>query len=131
MYQDGMDNWIVDTLLDGDPVRISTFGRDASGEVYVADPGGSIYTLNSLLSGTRNFSGDINLIIENPIKNLLRLDPDIQFTQGTLIGVDGRQVKSIIKDNYEINISDLTDGLYFLNVEINGRWYSDKVIIAK
>ncbi len=123
---DEAENWINQELLVSD-LNISSFGEDASGELYVAAHQGRIYQImDDQTSPVREASFASQLTISpNPFQQFIQLDATttLQNLQVQLLDVKGRQVytKYFRQLHSEtLALPSLADGIYILTIS-NGK----------
>ena len=107
--------------------RISTFGEDANGELYIAnylDNGhGEIHKISTLATKTTEINPDQYVqIITNPVSNELRISSyypvvDIQIFDANGVLKYSAQSGALLS----VDISDWTSGNYYV------QWATDKV----
>ncbi len=87
------------------------------------------------------FFNNLN-IFPNPTKNLLQINFELSENTNVnirLLDIYGRQVQTILKDqpcnigfnNLMINNLNIPDGLYFLNFEIEGQSFLEKILVIE
>jgi|GEM_PF-1657413 len=72
------------------------------------------------------------LVYPNPTKNILFINPEIQFRSLTLYDLSGLEIFKIVSNNPSnlINLPNLNSGIYFVRIYDNlGNNYFDKIII--
>jgi hypothetical protein len=57
------------------------------------------------------------VIFPNPVKDVLNLNYDKAISQIDVYDVNGKLVKTFTTVNGSINVSDLSDGVYMLNIQ--------------
>jgi glucose/arabinose dehydrogenase len=116
----------------------STFGEDASGQIYIAGiKSGKIYRINDQSTGTKlpEKSPEIK-IISSPFSDKIRLETsgnDLSGMQIEIFDVNGKKLyqKKVQEHNYELNPEFLPSGIYFLNVTFQGNSQIQKLILGK
>lgn len=64
----------------------------------------------------------------NPTNGLLNLESNLPIDEVKIYNVLGQQVMSLLANTIEINMSQLKQGMYFVQVEINGKTSTHKVL---
>jgi glucose/arabinose dehydrogenase len=116
----------------------STFGEDASGQIYIAGiKSGKIYRINDQSTGTTlsEKSSEIK-IISSPFSDLIRLETSGNGKSGMQIeifDVNGKLLyqRNIQEHSYEFNPEFLTSGIYFLKVVFQGNSQIQKLVLGK
>ena len=129
-----------DSSLDGNFSLISLIGR-TPGEVLYANVwdygGGDVGTFKiSTYDATLSASGFVSSkfsVYPNPANNLINVsnNGNIQINTIVLMDINGRTVKSLNFDGVtetQINISDLSTGVYFINIDTSGGNIVRKII---
>ncbi len=129
LYKNDAEEWICDTLLDQHFLSITTFGRDATGEVYVASIGGSIFKLHDKSSSVKDIDHSIRFIRSNPVLDYLEIDESVTFEEGYIYSSQGKQMLAIRANRHKVDVSSLSPGMYYVLIAKEGRLYSDKVLV--
>ncbi|MEM6801391.1 MAG: PQQ-dependent sugar dehydrogenase [Bacteroidota bacterium] len=137
IFSDGNNGW--DTTQQGQLLgrdRVSTFGEDAEGEIYVADlKGGVIYKIIDISTGIlpgvdalpvklypHPFKEELRVEFDNPDSSVYTLR--LMDSQGRLV----RELKDIRESSLKLDRGNLSSGLYFL--ELRGeKLFSGKVLV--
>lgn len=75
-----------------------------------------------------NSNNNTLLIYPNPTNSQLNIDFNGKIEEINIIDVTGKTIKSLSASNKVIDISDLTNGIYFLQVISNGSLITKKII---
>lgn len=130
-------NWIKEDFGQFAGNNFSTFGEDASGQLYVAGiASGKIFRVYDQVTASRLNKTSIGFkVIQIPNSELIRIETeqinnlDMQISVYDLSGKKCFQGQS--KDNsYEFNSGILTSGIYILNVTINGNNQVQKLVLG-
>jgi glucose/arabinose dehydrogenase len=131
-------NWVMEVFGQYTGNNFSTFGEDATGQLYIAGiTSGIIYRVIDIASGIINddISSDIK-IVQNPFSDKIHIETG--RTDGSEIQITLYDVKGTILNNsttrqanYEFDSGFLPDGVYFLNIMIDGKKYIYKMIRAR
>jgi hypothetical protein len=107
-----------------------------TGTNMTADTGARISFNNIAVNGTQlplaveENSKDLFAIYPNPVSEVLNIVG--LYQSGTvnfkLFSIDGKQIKSGTIDNSQLNVSDLSRGLYLLQLESDGKVVTEKII---
>lgn len=86
--------------------------------------------LNSLSLQTAEVKkNESNLLYPNPVTTTLNISPDLKITNLKIFDSVGRLIKNINKVNTPINVSDLHNGIYFVDLKLeNGKNMKAKLI---
>ncbi len=107
-----------------------------TGTNMTADTGARISFNNIAVHGTQlplgveENSKDLFAIYPNPVKEVLNIvglyqSGSVNFK---LFSIDGKQIKAGSIDNSQLNLSDLSRGLYLLQLESDGKIVTEKII---
>jgi hypothetical protein len=90
---------------------------------------GYINPMNYTLAINDNNESNFN-IYPNPCKDILYVNSNKKIIRLSILDINGRIVRSIsdITDAYEINISELDSGIYFVRTSIDNKIHIRKVI---
>lgn len=72
-----------------------------------------------------NLANDIN-IIPNPVIDKFKINTN--YDEISIYTIDGKLIKKLIKNDEEIDISELNSNIYFLKIKINDSYYYKKII---
>lgn len=108
-----------------DPKQISTFGQDASGELYVTGyDDGKIYQINSITSSVDPGADPFGIeVYPNPSEGSLVVkleNPPLQPYEILIHQLDGKTVKAFsegVNSQAELDLSDLSSGIYLLEIK--------------
>lgn len=96
--------------------------------------GGDLIELENANLKTEGFSNNMFTIFPNPVSSILNISiPKDKKIYGTrIVDATGRTIKNdtLIKNN-SIDISNLSNGIYMLSIEIDGVNYNKKFIVRK
>ncbi|MBW8330483.1 MAG: PQQ-dependent sugar dehydrogenase [Prolixibacteraceae bacterium] len=129
------DNWVKEDFGQFTGNNFSTFGEDSSGQLYVAGRGsGKIYRVvgnttgindSNILSGVK--------IIQVPYSNKIRIETG--YNNRNEIQISLNDIKGIVlhkattsEANYEFDPGKLAFGTYILNIVIDGKKMTQKLI---
>lgn len=107
-----------------------------TGTNMTADTGARISFNNIAVHGTQlplaveENSKQLFAIYPNPVKDILNVVGLYQSNSVNFIlfSIDGKQIKSGSIDNSQLNLSDLSRGLYLLQLESDGKVVTEKII---
>lgn len=107
-----------------------------TGTNMTADSGARITFNNIALHGTQlslaveENSKDLFAIYPNPVSEVLNIVGLYQSGAFNfrLFSIDGKQIKSGTIDNSQLNVSDLSRGLYLLQLESDGKVVTEKIV---
>ena len=130
-------NWVKEEYGQFPGNNFSTFGEDASGQLYIAGTtSGTIFQINN--GPTDIISNDISRIkiIQDPFSDKIRIETgrnDPKLIHLTIFDTRGIKLYNTITKvvNYEFNLSFLPAGIYFLNIGIDGKNLVHKIIKGK
>lgn len=116
----------------------STFGEDSKGELYVAGhSNGIIYSIASQVTGLppENELSGIQFF-NDPLSRKFRLELNISNTREADISIYDILGAVLFRDKitgkeYEFNTSRLRYGVYLINLRLNGKYWSHKLIIER
>ncbi|KAB1158181.1 DUF4397 domain-containing protein [Flavobacterium luteum] len=96
--------------------------------------GGDLIELENANLKTEGFSNNMFTIFPNPVSSILNISiPKDKKIYGTrIVDATGRTIKNdtLVKNN-SIDISNLSNGIYMLSIEIDGGNYNKKFIVRK
>jgi len=101
--------------------------------LWVALPaGGSLVELPAVLS-SQSFDFSTVAVFPNPTSEVLNINIPFSFdtVSGQVIDISGRAVKSINKVENSIDVSNLSNGLYVLDLLIDNKPFKQKFIVSK
>ncbi|MDD4971790.1 MAG: PQQ-dependent sugar dehydrogenase [Paludibacter sp.] len=128
-------NWVVQDYGQYTGNNFSTFGEDYLGQLYVAGlTSGIIFRISSNTTGITEHQNTPNLkVIYLPGNGMVRVETDrndgaeMQLTVFDTMGVSFLKVATH-QSNFNIDISSLPKGIYFLNIVLDGRNQVHKLI---
>ena len=130
LYRDANMNWQSDTVAQFSPFSITSFGRDIDGEVYmVATGSGEILKVVDVTSSVSTPNTFGQLIIQNPVQNVLTLKSNISFDTAVLMALDGKIVHEFLKNEKEIRVSHLASGIYIIKMQSGSQLFIQRIII--
>ncbi|PCJ64091.1 MAG: hypothetical protein COA58_13985 [Bacteroidetes bacterium] len=112
-------NGLLTAMTDGD-VTVTASANDASGIT-----GSAIITLSNQIASINKYSTNNLSIYPNPVKSQLIIDSEERIEVIFITDVTGRVLEFIDKPIGAIDVSDLTKGVYFLQIQI------DNVLVSK
>jgi hypothetical protein len=96
--------------------------------------GGDLIELENANLKTEGFSNNMFTIFPNPVSSILNISipKDKKIYRTRIVDATGRTIKNdtLIKNN-SIDISNLSNGIYMLSIEIDGGNYNKKFIVRK
>ena len=114
-------------------VDLSAYGNNANviiKFVFTSDYGNNVFVDNIQISNEPLSVEVVNdealSIFPNPVNDVLTINYDKAISQIDVYDVNGKFVKSFTTVNNSINVSDLSSGVYMLNIQIE-----DGVIVRK
>jgi len=130
-------SWIREDFGQFTGNNFSTFGEDASGQLYVAGiTSGKIFRIYDQVTASRLNKTPIGFkVIQIPYSELIRIETeqinhlDMQISVYDLSGKKCFQGHST-ENRYEFNPGILTSGIYLLNVSINGNNQVQKLVLG-
>jgi glucose/arabinose dehydrogenase len=121
-------NWVAETFGQFTGENFSTFGEGAAGQLYVAGlTSGKIYRItdNVTASGMKENISDLNTITLNGSGKIKIINSRNDGVEMALTLVDAVGIKRFSsktrQPDYELDISFLRQGIYFVSVSINGK----------
>jgi glucose/arabinose dehydrogenase len=132
------DIWIKEDFGRFSGNSFTTFGEDASGQLYVAGIfSGKIFRINDKSTAVTDIEkpNDIKIthVPFSPLFRIETLNTSNEELQICIYDVNGTKhyEKSIRENNFEFNPGSLSQGIYFLKVTQNGRSQIQKVVLGK
>ena len=94
--------------------------------------GGALVPLPVVPLATASFSSKNIAIYPNPVSNILNIDIPFTFQKAnySIVDLGGRSIISANFDN-KIDVSNLSNGMYILNLGIDGNNFAQKIIVNK
>ncbi len=116
-------NGLLTAISDG-TVKVGVTANDGSGVT------GSVnITISNQSSSTKEQSIISNLsIYPNPTNAQIIIDADANIEALTILDIMGKTVKTMVAPNQTIDVSDLTKGIYFLQIQLDKTLVSRKMI---
>jgi hypothetical protein len=68
-------------------------------------------------------------IFPNPVKNKLHITTDLEFTKIYLMDIEGKKVKQFEENEKVLDVSSISQGVYFIRAETTMETFTQKVII--
>ncbi len=128
----GLAGKAITVLASGFLTPASNSNGPAFGLWVALNTGGNLIPLPVVPLANQSFSSRNIAIYPNPATNLLNLDLPFNYQKAnyTIVDLGGR---NIIEANFEnkIDVSSLSNGMYILNLGIDGINYSQKIIVNK
>ena len=95
--------------------------------------GGNMIALPSIPLSSQGFDFSTVAIFPNPTSEVLNINIPFSFdtVSGQVIDISGRAVKSINKVENSIDVSNLSNGLYVLDLLIDNKPFKQKFIVSK
>ncbi len=132
------DTWIKEDFGRFTGNSFTTFGEDASGQLYIAGIySGKIFRINDQTTGSENLAKPIDIKITHvPFSQTIRIETgnnNLEELQISVYDVNGTKhyEKSIRENSFEFNPGPLSSGIYFLKVSQNGKSHIQKVVLGK
>jgi glucose/arabinose dehydrogenase len=132
------DIWIKEDFGRFAGNNFTTFGEDASGQLYIAGMySGKIFRINDKTTGSENMVKPIDIKITHvPFSQIIRIETgnnNMEELQISIYDVNGTKhyEKNILENNFEFNPGPLAPGIYFLKVSQNGRSQIQKIVLGK
>ena len=107
--------------------NLSTFGEDMNGQLYVAGrTSGTVYRINENPSGFENHVSEIVKVINLPGTGKIRIEcgglsgTEMHLALYNALG-ENTFNSVTLESNYVIDLSFLPKGIYFMNVNLDGR----------
>jgi len=142
-YSGASDGAIELIINGGTPPYIVTWSNGMSGE-YISGLTGGLYSVavidyhgcyatSSVLVETSTFvnvSNDILKVYPNPANNHITIEISGTVEKGSIVNTLGQKVLEIVpqSERFDVNISGISEGIYFLKLSINGNEYVYKLI---
>ena len=125
----------VAIILEGEERSFTTFGEDASGELYVAAGDGDIFRIEQTSTSLEGHpAGNELLIYPVPSKNRIFFKNSSDLTNKTLeisvynyLGIN--VLRKGIKLTEGLSVSSLSPGIYWANINKNGSIYIGKFLV--
>ena len=102
--------------------------------LWVALPsGGNLIPLPSAPLSTENFNISSVTIYPNPVSDILKIQIPFSYSSfsGTLNDMSGRMIKPVGNGEAELDVSSLANGMYVLNLTIDGKPFQEKIVVSK
>ncbi len=132
------DQWVREDFGRFTGNNFSTFGEDASGQLYIAGIGsGNIFRIGDQSTDSKVIGKPLNLkIVHVPFSDIIRLETFGNDESEKQISVyDIRGTKKYQKNfqglQYEFNLEFLPAGIYLLKVSLNGNSQIQKLVLGK
>ena len=95
--------------------------------------GGAMIALPNIPLSSQGFDFSTVAIFPNPTSDVLNINIPFSFdtVSGQVIDISGRAVKSINKVENSIDVSNLSNGLYVLDLLIDNKPFKQKFIVSK
>lgn len=131
-------NWIMEDFGSFTGNNFSSFGEDYQGNLYVAGiKSGKIFkVLENTTNTGKNEVEDFTRIIQDPYSPKIRIETNytgqklmhlmVYDTKGSIL-----YSQSTRQNNFDFDPGDLTAGIYFLKILIDGKPYIHKLILGK
>lgn len=103
---------LLTAITDG-TVTVTATANDASNIT-----GDATITISNQSLGINEQTAEHNIFIyPNPVKSNLNIDSDVKIETIMILDVMGKTAKAVISDNNTIDVTDLSSGIYFLQVQ--------------
>jgi hypothetical protein len=130
------NNWIKEDFGRFTGNNFSTFGEDVNGQLYIAGlASGKIYKFNLQSTASQSIEKPEDLKIKHfPFSQTIRIESagnDNREKNISIYDVNGiRYYENNIKESiFEFNTGELSPGIYFVRVTMNGRSQVQKVVL--
>lgn len=90
--------------------------------------GVAIVNVTTCVSGIDEASAISLMIYPNPANDFITISADVELSSIALLDVNGRFIRTI-EEQGTVNISDLTAGVYLLQLEYNGQRFLERITI--
>ena len=118
-------NGLLTAMTDG-TVTVTATANDASGII-----GTMLITISNQSVGIKELNIIHNLsIYPNPVYSQLTIDAEAKMEAITILDIMGKNVKTIIAPKHTIDVSDLTKGIYLLQIQTD-KGLANKKFIKK
>ena len=132
------NNWIREDFGTFSGNNFTTFGEDASGQLYVAGIfSGKIYRISDQSTAITDIEKPIDIkITQVPFSQLIRIETlnnkldELQICVYDVNGIKHYE-KNVWENTFEFNPGPLSPGIYFLKVSQNGRSQVQKLLLGK
>ncbi len=115
-------NGLLTAITDGN-VRVTATANDASGTI-----GTAVITISNQSVGIDEATAARLSIYPNPVNAQLTLNADGNIASITIVDVMSKSVKTIVSPNSTVDVSDLTTGVYFLQVQMDNLLVSKRFV---
>ena len=130
----GIGNYIANTrtFLSGDPAAPDFINSQPSGSMSGTPPEGAVYRFSNCSAGIDESEIIEAAIYPNPATDFVRFELNGKpIDEVHLIKTDGRIMNTLNGDSHDyldVNLKDLTPGVYFLSTKYKGRLITQRVI---
>lgn len=107
---------------------ITTFGEDVDGELYVAGSGKIYKIIGEEMASTSEMASVSYQIHPNPVSSVLNVTSKKPIDVIRIYSVEGKLIKTFQSNLSQIDVSDLIKGMYILQIEIEQKIYTEKLI---
>lgn len=103
-------------------------------EIVVTDANGCELYINRTVGGavgieSYQFIDESISIYPNPAKNVLNITSDFTIQELSLLSITGQRVELFVESMSQIDVSRLSNGVYFLLIKVNDIYVQKKVVI--
>ena len=122
-------------ILSGSTRSYTTFGEDASGEIYVASGNGNIYRINQTTSSLKLGHEYQNIALYPvPARGKIFIGdgsffPNILLNVNVYNSLGINVISTILNSGDGLDISSLTAGIHFLTFDADGKYFVGKFIL--
>ena len=113
---------MLSALTDGS-VTVTATANDGSGIT-----GSVVITISNQSVGINENTTQNIRIYPNPATSQLTLNTTEQIQRISILNITGKTVKTIVSNNSTIDVSDLTKGIYFLQIQTGNGIANSKFI---
>lgn len=102
--------------------------------LFIALPaGGALIPLQRSVLSIQDFSINNILMYPNPASSYINIEIPFQYNNASakITDLSGREISKVDDVNKQINISQLSNGMYLLNLEIDNQLYMQKFYVNK
>jgi hypothetical protein len=131
--RDAEGNIEAEDLADLQNQQFTSFGEDASGELYVTAGGGTLYRVDDLVSSVRDPYIVSERVQPNPVTQSFTISGEgAQSIDYTMLSIEGKVIlKGITAFNDMIDCSALEEGVYLLEYHLDQKAFMEKLVIVR
>ncbi len=83
-----------------------------------------------MLINTDDVNNNINVVVyPNPTNSLINIKYDQKINNITILDINGLPIKNYLGEQRALNVSEFTDGMYFIRIETPLGFYNQKLMI--